>query len=134
MGKRTQNGDERTRDQYTVVLEDINSKIDLLVEGHQGLDQKVERLDEKVDGLDEKIDRLDVKFENFKADTQSSFKSVLEYLSRIEDEMMEVKEELKDLKKVLCRKADQERLLALEERVGRLEKGLRQTRLAGAKA
>ena len=105
--------EERTRDQYTVVLEQINSKIDLLVEGHQGLNERLER---------------------FEADTNSNFKSVFEYLSRIEDEMMEVKEGIKDLKKTLTQKADLERLLALEKRVQKVEESLRQARLAGAKA
>ena len=43
---------------FGVILEDIDSKLDLLVEGHQGLNNKVEELDVKVDRLNSKVEEL----------------------------------------------------------------------------
>jgi hypothetical protein len=96
------------RDQYTAVLEQINSKIGLIVEGQQDL-------------------RKD--FDQFKADTKSSLKSIMEYLIRIEAEIMGMKGEIKDLKKSLEKKADLNRLEALEEKILIIEKALIKQRI-----
>ncbi|MBU4481514.1 hypothetical protein KKH59_04360 [Patescibacteria group bacterium] len=45
---------------FGVVLESIDSKIDLLVEGHQGLDKKIEGFRKEVG---ERFDEVDYKFE-----------------------------------------------------------------------
>ena len=36
---------------FGVVLEDIDSKLDLVVEGHRVFDKKIDKVDEKVDNL-----------------------------------------------------------------------------------
>jgi archaellum component FlaC len=124
MEKHSRKSDERTKDRYTVVLEQINSKIDLLVEGHQGLGQKMERLDDRIDQLDNTMERLDEKFEGFRAETESSFRTLADYLARIEAELHG---ELKS-------RVGMKEFAALQKRVEQLEENLRQTRLAGAKA
>ena len=45
---------------FGIVLEDIDSKLDLLVEGHQGLDKKIEDFRKEVD---ERFNEVDYKFE-----------------------------------------------------------------------
>ena len=45
--------------QRGMLLDNFQHKLDIVVEGHQMLDEKIDRLDERVDGMDAKIDRLD---------------------------------------------------------------------------
>ena len=140
--------------QFGVVLEDINSKMDLIVEGYKMLDEKNDRahhgFDKKIDGLDKKIDsvhqelnqKIDTvhqglgakidkyyqEFSNFRKETNDNFKTVFEYLSRIDDELHDIKIEIKELKNSLSKKADLERLEALEKRVINVEKDNAQMR------
>lgn len=86
-----------------VLLEDIDSKLDLVVEGHGMLDKKIDRLDKKVDELDEKVhkrfDEVDYKF------------------GVVFDELRLIRHELKE-------KVSREEFIVLEKRVGTLEKKL----------
>ena len=50
---------QKTRDQYTVVLEYINENIKGIAEGVQILDNRLDRLEIKVDVLETKVDKLD---------------------------------------------------------------------------
>ena len=36
-------------DEFKIILEDINQKFDILIEGHNGLNNKFDRLDKKID-------------------------------------------------------------------------------------
>jgi hypothetical protein len=36
-------------DEFNIILEDINQKFDILIEGHNGLNKKFDRLDNKID-------------------------------------------------------------------------------------
>jgi uncharacterized protein YdcH (DUF465 family) len=36
-------------DEFKIILEDINQKFDILIEGHTGLNQKFDQLDQKID-------------------------------------------------------------------------------------
>jgi len=45
--------------QRGMLLDNFQHKLDIVVEGHQMLDEKIDRLDERVDGMDAKINRLD---------------------------------------------------------------------------
>ena len=135
--------DQRKRDQYTVVLEDINSKMDLLaegqqslvkgqqslVEGHQSLVEGYQSLVEGQQKLNNKIDSLEKRFDKFEKETKDNFKAVFGYLSRIEDEIVEMKVEIKDLKE---KKVEKVRLAELEKRVVKLERKV-ERRMAMAK-
>src|SRR3989344_2770891 len=48
-----------TRDQYTVVLEDIRSNIKGIAEGGVMVNEKVDRLDKKVDRMDTRLERVE---------------------------------------------------------------------------
>jgi chromosome segregation ATPase len=53
------------RDRYFgVLLEDINGKLSLLLEGYRGLDTRIGKLEERIEILEEKIDRLEVRLDN----------------------------------------------------------------------
>ena len=36
-------------DEFKIILEDINQKFDILIEGHNGLNSKFDQLDHKID-------------------------------------------------------------------------------------
>ncbi|MBI1754772.1 hypothetical protein HY250_04050 [Candidatus Azambacteria bacterium] len=95
-----------SRDQFGVILDDINGKFDVMVEGQRSLEQR---------------------FVSFKKDTESNFKQVFHYLSRIEDELMSIKADIADIKKTLTQKVDKDRVVLLEERVAKLERQLAHT-------
>jgi|WetSurMetagenome_2_1015567.scaffolds.fasta_scaffold351343_1 hypothetical protein len=89
MKKEFKNNKGRTRDQYTAVLEQINSKIDLLAEGHKMLDEKFDR---KFGELDDRIDKesglLSGKINHVETNVKDSFHSIADYLERIEKEVI----------------------------------------------
>lgn len=110
-----------TESQFGVILEDINSKLNLLVEGHQSLDSKVESLDDRLGKFQEEM-------YEFRNETGNNFKTVLRYLMRIDEEIVSIKSEISELKKSLSNKADLERIVNLETRVQKLELLLAQKR------
>lgn len=99
-----------SENQFGVILEDINSKVGLILEGHSALNQKIDDFKEE--------------FVEFKQDTESNFKTIFKYLSSIDDELKSIKSEVSDIKKTLSRKADLDRVALLEERVANLERQL----------
>ncbi len=100
---------ERTykESEVAVILEDIKGKFDLLAEGQEGIRREIKE---------------------FRREVDSRFNQVLEYLSRVEDELMEVKNDLKALKE----KPDKEEFIKLEKRVATLEKKLEMYKLKAA--
>lgn len=79
------NMDERG---FGAILEDINEKFSIMIEGSSMTNQKV-------DGLDQKVDT----FKNEITETiKSNFKTVFGYLSRIDEEIQQIKLELENLK------------------------------------
>jgi len=79
---------------FGVVLEDIDSKLDLVVEGHQGLDKKIEDFRKEVG---ERFNEMDYKFEI------------------VFDELHLIRNELKE-------KVGRDEFVLLEKRVMALEK------------
>ncbi len=105
---------QHAENQFGVILEDINGKIDLLSEGQKSFEQRLTKKVEEVrDGLIE-----------FKKDTASNFKFISRHLSKLDDELVLIKKELADIKKTLTHKAEIPRVVALEERVAKLERQL----------
>jgi len=118
MKKRTPSS--KKGDQFGVILESMNSKIDLLLELHDISDKKMDRLHaelkeeltdfkaetknnfkivyEKFDSVDKKFDSIDENFEKvfeFQERADANFKVTLEYLSRLDDEIQSLREEMK---------------------------------------
>lgn len=80
--------------QLGVILENIDSKLDLVVEGHQVLDKKIDRVDDNVGGLREEM--------NYK-------------FGVVFDELHLIRNELKE-------KISRDEFIFLEKRVTALEK------------
>ena len=130
-------------EQLMVLVENMHDEIKLVAEGNLMLGERMERgfadvdkrFDEmerrmdigfekvwdKIESMDAKIESMDAKIASMEKDMQSSFKTVVECLSRIEDEIAEIKIELKRLEE---KKADKEVLIAFEKRLARIEREL----------
>jgi len=109
MPKKTKNKEKSfSESSVKVLLEDIRGEIKLVAEGQAGLRQEMNK---KFDGLQKEMN------EGF-ADMRSSFKSIFEYLSRVEDELVEIEVELRNFKKV---KVDYG---SLEKRIAAIEQKL----------
>ncbi len=93
---------------FEVVLEDIDSKLDLVVEGHRGLDKKIDIVDKKVDDLHKEMDyKFEIVFEKFdEVDAQ---------FNNVKDELYIIRNELKE-------KVGRDEFALLEKRVMALEK------------
>lgn len=87
--------------QFGVVLEDINSKIDLVVEGHQVLNKKIDKVDEKL--------------EDFRKEVNERFNEVDYKFETVFDELHLIRNELKE-------KVGRDEFVLLEKRVLALEK------------
>lgn len=99
---------------FGVLLEGMDKKINLVLEGHGALDKKI-------DGLKEEFVEFKGEMRVFRDDTVSNFKTVFDYLSRIDDELKAIKSEIFDLKNKLFSKAEVSRLESLEKRVKEME-------------
>ncbi len=83
------------RDRYFgVLLEDINGKLSLLLEGYRGLDARLEKLEERIGILEERIDRLEArldnlekKFEAFRIETNEKFAALFDGQQHFFEEM-----------------------------------------------
>ncbi len=113
-----------SENQFGVILEDINSKLGLVVEGHVALDKKIDDFKEEfVEFKRDTESNFKTIFE-FQKDTESNFKTVLQHLLNIDKELEFIKSEISEIKKTLTQKADLNRVAILEERVARLERQL----------
>ncbi len=95
-------------------MEYVKDTVQVIAEGQQAMGEKFER----------RFNEADVKFNKFAQETQANFKTVFDYLSGIDDELKEIKNEVVDLKEKLKSKTDLIRLETLESRVEKIEKEL----------
>jgi uncharacterized coiled-coil DUF342 family protein len=108
---------------FGALLENMDSKIDIMLEGHQVLDKKIvdldEKFDKKIDGLDEKFESLnekvdglnekfDKKIEDFRKEVNYKFDIVFDELHLIRNDLKE--------------KVGRDEFIFLEKRVAMLEK------------
>ena len=113
-----------TGNQFGVVLEKMNSNIELVLEGHVALDKKIDDFKEEMMEFKHDTENNFQTLFEFKRDTESNFKAVFKYLSSIDDELKSIKSDIADIRKTLSQKADLERVARLEERVAMLERRL----------
>ena len=127
---------------FGIILEDIDSKMKLVLEGHLALDKRIDNLGGEMSDGFKRIDNLEQAMMGGFQRIDKNFQSVFEYLSRtderlehlenrldkiegrldkIEQELQSIKLEIADLKHHLDKKADLERLLFLEKRVEKIE-------------
>ncbi len=98
----------QTERQFGVLLEDIDSKIDLLVEGHQATDKKIEDFRKDVD---KRFEETDYKL-NIHTEMIGSMKMDTEI----------IKQDIEFIKHGLKKKVDVDEFIVLEKRVAALEK------------
>lgn len=135
--------------QFGTILHDIDDKLQKTVEGYNSLDSKSDRIEKN---LEEHIQDSNFKFRTlgdslnefkhemygfrddmygfrdemygFRDETKKNFELVFQYLSRIDDEVQDIKKELREIKLQLDKKADLSKVLALEARLVKVEKDL----------
>ncbi len=105
--------------QFGVVLEHMDKKIDIVLEGHAALDKKIDDFHDEFSGLRNEFSGLRNEFSGFRKDTESNFSTIFEYLSGIDTELKSIRGEIDEVRKFL--KHDSVRLEALEKRVHELE-------------
>ena len=124
---------EVKRDQYTVVLEDVRRQFGVIKEGFSGVNKRFDRLDKKVDDNHrETNDNFKTLFKfrnemmNFKDETKDNFKVNFEYLSKIDDEVQSIKEEMAEMRNNIINgeRIDPVKFFEIERRVGVVEKKL----------
>lgn len=99
-----------TERHFGVVLEDIDSKMDLVLEGHQALDikfsKKIDKVDEKLEDIGEKIDIH------------------TEMIGSMATDIEIIKSDVEFIKNSLKKKVDIDEFVVLEKRVALLERKL----------
>ena len=116
---RGQKGTTRPPEQkFGVLLEHIDGKFNQVLEGHAVLDRKIDSVQNELREFRSettfKLNTITQVIDAFKTKTDANFKVVLEYLSRIDDE-------IQDLKKVFHGKPEMKRLMQLEARMAQVE-------------
>jgi len=140
---------KKTENQMMVLLEDIRDQVKIVAEGHVGLDKKIDSVHNELkneiqsfkhdtesnfkvvfkhinemEDFKHEMDGFKHEMGAFKHDTESNFKTVFQHFSNIEDELKIIKMEISELKTMLFKKADLERLVVLEQKVATLERQL----------
>ena len=80
-----------SKDRFTVILEDVNSKLDGLAEGHSNLNEKVDNLNEKVDRNHQEFVEFREEMNGFKSETKSNFQTVFNLFVNIDDDIKDIK-------------------------------------------
>ena len=88
---------------FGVVLENIDAKLDLVVEGHQVLDKK--------------IDKNHQELKDFRSEVNYKFGVVFEKFDEVADELHLIHNELKE-------KVGRDEFIILEKRVAKIEKSM----------
>ena len=135
---------------FGVILEDIDSKLDLVVEGQGALDVKIDKVDEKLedfkkevnykfdivfekfDEVDQKFDKVDQKFDEVDQkfdevdqkfdEVDQRFDEVDQRFDEVDQRFDEVTDELHVIRNELKEKVGRDEFVLLEKRVAALEK------------
>ena len=94
--------------QFGVILENMDSKIDLVLEGHKALDVKIDKNHEE--------------FREFRKEVNYKFDVVFEKFDEIDAQFNNVKDELHIIRNDLKEKVGRDEFVLLEKRVMALEK------------
>lgn len=97
----------------------MQDDIKLIAEGQMGFHEKFERIDERFDNIDERFERIENKLDRIDIENKGEHKAIMDYLSRLEDEMMDIKEKLESIEE---NKADKRGYEFLKKRVDVLER------------
>jgi len=100
--------DSSYEERLMVLVENLGDEIKLVAEGNLMLGERFDRMEQKMDGG----------FKEIRQEMQGGFKSTVEYLLHIDEEITQIKNDLKKLKEV---KADKETLIIFEKRIAKIE-------------
>lgn len=119
--KNNKKGKTYEQDQVLVMFEELKGSISAVAEGVKSLDEKMDRGFKEVNG---KLDKLELRLDLFKVDTAGNFKIILEYLSRMDDDMQEIMKGLEKMKKEKISEEEfalwQKKVLQNEKEISRL--------------
>jgi len=121
-----------------MVLEQMQGSISLIAENQSGTNKRLDSIDQRLDVVDQRLDTMDQRFdamdqrfdqvdEKFK-EVDNKFELVMTYLMRIEDEISDMKDELKVLKRNHLVTLDQ--AVDFEKRLKFLEKGFAKVKIS----
>ena len=107
---------------FGVILEDIDSKLDLVVEGQGALDVKIDKVDEKLEDFKKEVNyKFDIVFEKFD-EVDQKFDEVDQRFDEVDQRFDEVTDELHVIRNELKEKVGRDEFVLLEKRVAALEK------------
>ena len=114
---------------FGVILEDIDSKLDLVVEGQGALDVKIDKVDEKLEDFKKEVNyKFDIVFEKFDEvdqkfdEVDQRFDEVDQRFDEVDQRFDEVTDELHVIRNELKEKVGRDEFVLLEKRVAALEK------------
>ena len=107
---------------FGVILEDIDSKLNLVVEGQGALDVKIDKVDEKLEDFKKEVNyKFDIVFEKFD-EVDQKFDEVDQRFDEVDQRFNEVTDELHVIRNELKEKVGRDEFVLLEKRVAALEK------------
>jgi len=112
---------EKEKDYVAVVLEDVNHNFKAFGEVLEGVRKKGDATFEEVGRINERLTSVEMSQTLIRGD----IKELKATTARIEQEIISIKNEIKDLRLSLSKKADIEKLENIELRVAQIEKYLK---------
>jgi DNA repair ATPase RecN len=103
------------KEHFEVLLENMNDSIKLVAEGQLAFRQEV----------NQKFNESDQRLADFCDRTDSNFKTIFDYLARMDDELQDIKKSLQRLDET---KIDKAEFAALAQRVAQVEQELKKYR------
>lgn len=119
---------EKEKDYVAAVLEDVNHNFKAFGEVLEGVRKKSDATFEEVGRINERLTSVEMSQTLMRRDTktmQGDIKELKITTARIEQEIISIKNEIKDLRLSLSKKADIERLEKIELRIVQIEKHLK---------
>ena len=110
-----------SHDDFGGILENIHEMFVVMTEGlniandrGDRLEGRMDRMEGKVDKMEGRMDRMEGKVDSMQTEMRSGFKTVMEYLTRIDNEIQEIKVELSQKAQIKEVRELQSRVLKLE--------------------
>ena len=117
--------------QFGVILEDIDSKLDLVVEGHKALDEKIDKNHGEFQEFKKEVDyKFGVVFEHFEQvdrrfeQVDRCFEQVDQRFEQVDQRLEGINDELRLIRNELKEKVGRDEFAVLEKKVSALEKRL----------
>lgn len=111
--------------EVAAIMENMNDNIKLLAEGQMalnerfdGLENRFDGLENRFDGLENRFDGLENRFDKLEKETRAGFNMIMDYLKRIDEEVIGIKSELESTRE---EKVDWDAYSLLEKRVEKAE-------------